>query len=110
MNEAIYRYQYNVTFNYEDIASKVTFRNGWLETRDNTLLDADAYRLREGMSLYELYREMNMLPTYAEYDGTVLTLCYGRYEDIGASTANSYNLTVELDAATSAVTRFSFNR
>ena len=110
VDEALYRYQYNVTFNYEDVASKVTFRNGWLEAKDNMLLDYESYALQEGMSLYGLYRAMSMLPTYAEYDGVSLILCYGSYEDIGASTAYSYNLTVELDAASRTVTAYSFNR
>ncbi len=110
VDEAIYRYLYNVTFNYEDVAARVTFRNGWLEAKDNMLLDYDTYNLQEGMSLYALYREMKMLPTYAEYDGETLLLCYGQYGDIGAETAYSYNLTVALDAAARTVTDYSFNR
>ncbi len=103
------RYRYTVTYGFEDIAQEVAMQNGYLEARENTLLDYDSYAIYEGSTLFELYSTMGLLPTYVVYDGVTLLLCYGQRAEGRAKIPYLYDLTVELDAATMTVTGYSFN-
>ncbi|MEG0913297.1 MAG: hypothetical protein RSG53_06785 [Oscillospiraceae bacterium] len=109
LDEAAYRYCYNVTFYTDDIAAEVSMQNGYLENRSDTLLDYSSYSIHEGTTLYELYSTMGLLPTYSVFNGQTLTLCYGQRHDGHGSTPYLYNLTVKLDAATLTVVDYSFN-
>lgn len=105
-DEAQYRYRYDVTFDRSGEAYRATFRNRSLTQRDKVLLDRDEYELREGMSLFELYSELGILPTYAELDSDEITLGYGMAGNAYEDRALYCELTVELDAETRTVTNF----
>lgn len=106
-----FRYCYNVTYDFNDTAIEVSMQNGFLETREGTLLSYDSYAIYEGATLYELYSTMGLLPTYAVSDGETLTLCYGRRTELrgNAPIPDLYDLTVRLDLSTLTVTSYRFN-
>lgn len=106
-DEAQYRYRYNITFaSPDDTAVNVTMQNGYLEAGGRVLLDRSEYALRKGMTLYELYSQLCVLPTYAELNAETFTLCYGQRNE--TEDGYEYDLTVTLDYPTRSVADYRF--
>ena len=107
-DEAQYRYRYDVTYNTDEIAQKVTLRNSSLYSKNNVLLAEDEYNITKGMTLAELERELQILPTWVEIDSQTLTLGYGSSQDDYVSRELRCELTVRLAAEDMTVESFSF--
>ncbi|MEG0833407.1 MAG: hypothetical protein RSG78_05250 [Oscillospiraceae bacterium] len=83
------RFVFDVLYHDDDIAQRVTFKNNVLCKNAGTLKKPESYKLREGMTLFEVYSELGVLPTYAQYSPDRLVLCFGA--EIGNFKAETRN-------------------
>lgn len=97
------RYLYNVTVNHEEWITEIVYINRYLETRED-MLSADGYALETGMSLYEVYDELGILPSCARLRYGELTLCYGNRINEREDITEAYALVVVLETETMTVT------
>jgi len=75
--ETGHRYIYEVTFGEDDIIKEVSMLNRYLEQKTGVMQNREEYDLEQGMSLYEVYSRLGILPTYAVLNERGFTLCYG---------------------------------
>ncbi|MDO4566909.1 MAG: hypothetical protein Q4B42_06210 [Oscillospiraceae bacterium] len=85
-DEAQFRYRYDLAFSAAGTVYQVSFRNRSLASREEVLLEESDYSFSEGMSLYEAYSQLQILPSWLELREDSLVLGYGaltegEYED-----------------------------
>lgn len=103
-DESGYRYVYEITVDREDRITEIVFRNRYLEEKQETLQALDDYELEEGMTLYEVYEQLGILPSCARLDGDSLTLCFGPRINDRENIEAAYALVIVLDITEMTVT------
>ncbi|MBQ9960033.1 MAG: SRPBCC domain-containing protein [Oscillospiraceae bacterium] len=95
--ENSWRYRFSVTYSADGIMTAASLENTHLAAKQDAL--AETYALEKGITLYDAYAQLQILPSYAELeaDGT-LRLAYGARLRSSGTFARSWQLALWLDA------------
>lgn len=109
VSEAGSRYQYSLEYGDDDIIRKATMINHYLRQRSDMLLPIEEYKLDLGMSLYDVYAELGILPTCVSQENPYLKVCYGQGKDTGDNLGYVFDIIFVFDIPTNQLVEILFD-